>query len=84
LTGLHAALAAWHGYLDGQSRLIALSLQEVAAHCCSIAPPADPAEWRAMLEQSGIAAAAPQARQPAGPARPLGADTAEILATLPC
>jgi CoA-transferase family III len=84
LTGLHAALAAWHGYLAGQSRLIALSLQEVAAHCCSIAPPADPAEWRAVLDEAGIAAAPPQARRAAGTARPLGADTAAILAALPC
>ncbi len=84
LTGLHAALAAWHSHLDGQSRLIALSLQEVAAHCCSLAPPADPADWRAVLAEAGITAAPPQARPPSGPARPLGADTAEILAALRC
>jgi len=84
LTGLHAALAAWHSHLDGHSRLVALSLQEVAAHCCSIAPPADPAEWRAVLAESGTAAAPPQARQPADSARLLGADTAEILAALSC
>ena len=84
LTGLHAALAAWHSYLDGQSRLIALSLQEVAAHCCSLTPPADPAGWRAVLDEADIAAATPQARPASGPARLLGADTAEILAALPC
>jgi len=84
LTGLHAALAAWHSWLDGQSRLIALSLHEVTAHCCSVTAPADPAEWEDMLDYAGIAAAAPYARPVAGAARPLGADTAEILAALRC
>ena len=63
---------------------IALSLQEVAAHCCSLTPPADPAGWRAVLDEADIAAATPQARPASGPARLLGADTAEILAALPC
>jgi hypothetical protein len=33
LTGLHAAVAAWHSYTNGGGRLLALALRDVVAHC---------------------------------------------------
>ncbi len=88
LTGIHAALAAWQSYLDGRSRLVALALHDVVVHCCQLDLPVDPAdrraEWGEVLACSGVQAAPPIARSPAGAARPLGADTTEILAALPC
>lgn len=81
LTGLHAALAAWCCYRQGRSRLVAMALRDVVAHCIQ-AGSGDPAGWAGILARSGVAAAAPRARAPAGPARPLGADTAATLAEL--
>ena len=85
LTGLHAALAAWCSHFGGTSRLIAFALTDVVAHCIEAAP-CDPAQtrrdWAKHLARAGVTAAAPMARQAAGPARSLGADTAGILAEL--
>ena len=33
LTGIHAALQSWQSYLDGGSKLIALSLQDTVSYC---------------------------------------------------
>lgn len=85
LTGIHAALAAWASWQAGGGRLISLALRDVAACCLAFdLPPsvealqARQAEWTALALRHGIRQ--PQARQPAGPAPALGADTAAVLA----
>jgi hypothetical protein len=75
LTGLHAALAAWAGFRQGGGRLRSIALADVVGHCVTFARPAVPAG-------PADAAALPQARTPAGLARPLGADTAAVLGDL--
>jgi len=85
LTGLHAALAAWAGWLKGGGELIALSLRDVLSHIVHRdLPPTSAAlrerqrEWTALASEAG-AVHAPRARRPNQAARPLGADTAEVL-----
>ena len=91
LTGLHAALAAWAGWLQGGGRLVAVSLAGVMRHCIAFDLPASTqalrqrqAKWTDLALRAGIAA--PAARQPQASAVALGADTDEVLATLgaPC
>jgi hypothetical protein len=91
LTGLHAALAAWAGWLQGGGRLLAVSLAGVMRHCIGFDLPSSPAalrqrqmEWTALALRAGVAA--PGARQPRARAAALGADTAAVLAELqaPC
>jgi crotonobetainyl-CoA:carnitine CoA-transferase CaiB-like acyl-CoA transferase len=85
LTGLHAALAAWLGYLQGGGRLFSLALAEVVAHGIRFAALDDAQAWRARSrEWSGHIAEAdvaqPRARPTSASARELGADTTEVLA----
>jgi hypothetical protein len=87
LSGLHAALIAWARWQSGRGGLIALSLRDVVAHCAGFDLPPTNGDvlerthcWAELVESQGIVPAAPQARLPAGSARPLGADTASILA----
>jgi crotonobetainyl-CoA:carnitine CoA-transferase CaiB-like acyl-CoA transferase len=89
LTGMHAALAAWAGYLRGGGELIELSLRDVVAHCIRFEREIDPAsasararyrDWMAVLAQSGVRTALPSARTPAAMAHTLGADTQAVLA----
>lgn len=91
LTGIHAALAAWSFHRAGGGRLISLALSDVVAHCLGYHRPASSAalqarqaEWTAMAQRHGIRE--PQVRAPAGAARPLGADTCDVMAELglPC
>lgn len=86
LTGIHAALAAWSNHLDGRSRLVALALTDVVAHCIQFGGTDDAAarrdEWAELLARSGAIVAAPLARYGAGSGRAMGADTAAILAEL--
>jgi hypothetical protein len=86
LTGLHAALAAWHCWQSGTGGLVSVSLRDVAAHCANFDRPAGTdamqqrrLQWQEILEAHGATAAGPTARMPAGAARPLGADTATVL-----
>lgn len=91
LTGLHAALAAWAGWLravaSGQGGgLISLPLAAVVARAAGFEAPGGPqalrarhAQWQQQLQANGIAAAAPRARPAATAARALGADTAAVL-----
>lgn len=81
LTGITAALAAWASWQAGGCRIVSLALAQVVAHARGLGEAGDelPA-WQAMAERD----AAPMyaLRAPAGRARPLGADTAAVLASL--
>jgi crotonobetainyl-CoA:carnitine CoA-transferase CaiB-like acyl-CoA transferase len=96
LAGLHAAvsaLAAWNG---GGGRLLDVALRDVTAHALAFDAPAAEARvrrienggdaWEVVAGRERATVAAPRAREPAGAARPLGADTAAVLAELgvPC
>lgn len=87
LTGLHAALAAWAGWLGGGGQLVSLALRDVVRHCLHFDLPAsDEAlrarqrEWAAIADADG-GARAPAARKPAGKAPELGAHNAGLV---PC
>lgn len=87
LTGMHAALAAWTGYLRGGGELISLSLRDVVAHCIRVGCEFDARsvreryrDWMAVLKKSGVQAAAPITRVPSTAAHALGADTQAVLA----
>ncbi len=84
LAGLHAALAAWTSHAQGGGRLLSLALAEVVAHAIEFADLRDaPAararaeDWAAHISDADVGP--PRARAPAGTARNLGADTAEVL-----
>lgn len=51
LTGLHAALAAWAGYLQGGGRLFSLPMCDVVTHCAQYDLPQSPAAIRARQRQ---------------------------------
>jgi CoA-transferase family III len=85
LTGLHAALAAWVGYLQGGGRLLSLALADVVAHgigCAALgdqwACRARAQEWGGRITEADVAR--PRARAASASARAFGADTAEVLA----
>jgi hypothetical protein len=86
LTGLHAALAAWASWRDGGGEIVALSLAEVTAHVLA----ADPADAVAARTRAWAAIAEADAhdlypvRRAPRPAPSLGADTARVLADMPC
>jgi crotonobetainyl-CoA:carnitine CoA-transferase CaiB-like acyl-CoA transferase len=89
LTGLHAALAAWSGWLGGGGRLLSVALAEVVAHCLQFELPQTEAlrraraeEWRQQILIAGEPIAPPRARQAVAPAAALGADTAAVLREL--
>lgn len=100
LAGLHAALAAQASWQAGGSRLLDISLCNVAAHAASFAPDAiasaslEPATkrtklgdaWNVRVAERTVAVAAPRARKANQPARALGADTARVLEEfqIPC
>ena len=87
MTGLHAALAAWAGYLGGGAGLVSLALRDVVRHCVQFDLPESiealrerNGAWTAIALQAGPCMA-PHARQTAG-ARALGADTATVFEEL--
>ncbi len=87
LTGMHAALAAWAGYLQGGGKLIALSLRDVVAHCMRDDNEFDVRsvreryrDWVDVLEKSGEYVASARARSVIAKAHALGADTQKVLA----
>lgn len=89
LTGLHAALAAWSGYFGGGGMLIALSMQQVVAHCARWEMPADREalaaqwhRWTDMAWRAGFVERRPVAPPPGEGARAFGADTSAVLAEL--
>lgn len=86
LTGWHAALAALAGFYSGGGGLLSLSLVEVVRHCAQFRRPDDGAalrdRWQRWQQQAGVSGSImpPQARPIVGRARPVGADTARVLA----
>jgi len=89
LTGLHAAVSALAHLRAGEGALLDLSLRDVTAHCLALATARDGA--CALARGSGFevvagparaAVSAPRGALPTGAARPLGADTAALLAEL--
>ena len=85
LTGLHAALLAWDGWLRGGGGLRALALRDVVGHVITATGVDTPwraqsRAWQALLEREGIAPQPPRWRHVCKPAAPLGADNARILA----
>jgi crotonobetainyl-CoA:carnitine CoA-transferase CaiB-like acyl-CoA transferase len=80
LAGLHAAVAAAASLRAGGGHLLDVALRDVTAHAAAFRPSRD--EQAALLS----CVSPPRARRPARAARPLGADTASILAELgvPC
>ncbi|HET8709824.1 MAG TPA: CoA transferase, partial [Spongiibacteraceae bacterium] len=87
LTGMHAALAAWAGYLRGGGDLISLSLRDVVRHCMHAGGALDAQslrdryrDWMAVLETSGERISPPRARVPVAAARSFGIDTPAVLA----
>lgn len=86
LTGLHAALAAWCGFLGGGAGLISVALCGVVRHCIQFDLPASEQElrerqrsWTALAASHGLTAKLPQARAVQGSARALGTDTAAVF-----
>jgi hypothetical protein len=73
LAGLCAAAAALDACQRGGGALLDVPLRDVAAHAASVAPA--PARWEGPV-------AAPRARASRGSARPLGADTQDVLASV--
>jgi hypothetical protein len=86
LAGLFAAAGALAAWRSGESRLLDVALCAAAAHALGDPSPAgarmrgDPEGW--CVEAGGESARVlpPRARVPGGRARPLGADTREVLA----
>ena len=89
LTGLHAAVAALAHLRAGEGALLELALRDVTAHCLGLGAGRDGARVEAHGLGFDVVAgcarapvAPPRAALPAGRARPLGADTAALLAEL--
>jgi hypothetical protein len=87
LTGMHAALAAWWSFTHGGGRLLSVALHDVIAFGIQFAGANDATEnrataaaWSASITPADVAP--PRARASPGSARPLGADTQAVLATL--
>lgn len=72
LAGLHAAAVALAAHEGGGGVLLDVALAKVAAAAAACAPPAE--------EDASLPVAPPRARRAAARARPLGADTARVLA----
>jgi crotonobetainyl-CoA:carnitine CoA-transferase CaiB-like acyl-CoA transferase len=91
LAGIHAAVCALEAFRAGESRLLDVSLREVAAAAATGG--GGGREARVLragcgfeVEAGGVRqpVCAPRARRPAGRARPLGADTAAVLREMEC
>lgn len=85
LTGMHAALAAWHSHIHGGGQLLSLALRDVTACCARLGwPPSTDAlrrrhaAWMEMLNPDEVRQ--PQPRYASGSARPPGADNAALCA----
>jgi hypothetical protein len=88
LSGLHAALAAWAGWLQGGGGLTSIALSEVVRYALCF----DRAEgevllarqraWTQRLRDANVEAAGPRARSARGTAAVLGADNAAVLGAL--
>lgn len=85
LTGMHAALAAWHSFKQGGGHLVSLALRDVTAYCAGFDLPADDdalrerhQSWQELLNPDDVRP--PQPRYASVTARPLGADNAALMA----
>ncbi|HXK23283.1 MAG TPA: CoA transferase [Myxococcota bacterium] len=80
LAGLHAAVAATASLRTGGGHLLDLALRDVTAHAAAFRPSREDRT----VSIHGVSP--PRARHPVRTARPLGADTASVLAELgvPC
>lgn len=91
-TGLHAALAAWAGWLQGGAGLLSIALCDVMRHVVATDPVSGSlldraAFWRdrvtdgqRALRRAGVRPELPQARVPSGVAADMGAHTEDVLA----
>ncbi|WP_420429274.1 CoA transferase [Algiphilus sp.] len=91
LTGLHAALAAWEGWLRGGGGLRALALRDVVGHVITSAGVDTPwraraQQWQRALQARGLMPQPPVWHDPPGSAAALGADNARLLPprAMPC
>lgn len=86
LAGLHAALAAWAGWLRGGAGIIDLPLVQGVRDCAGFEWPGSLPQrwrdWRLHLRASQYPVLAPQARRADGVAAALGADTEAVLRDL--
>lgn len=89
VAGMHGALAVFDAWRSGGGVLLDVSLRESIAHVLGLAMPAQ--RGRVVRSACGSevalgdvreAVSPPRARIPAGPARPLGADTAAVFEEL--
>ncbi len=85
LTGMHAAVAAWHSHINGGGALLSLALRDVTAHCAAFDLPGSEAAlrerheaWSNMVNPDDVQA--PRPRYAAGTARQMGADNAALFA----
>jgi crotonobetainyl-CoA:carnitine CoA-transferase CaiB-like acyl-CoA transferase len=93
LTGLHAAVSALAQLRAGEGALLELALRDVTGHCLGLGSARDGAcveargsDFEVVAGGERAAVSAPRAVLPPGRTRPLGADTAAVLAELgiPC
>ncbi|HEY8155975.1 MAG TPA: CoA transferase [Myxococcota bacterium] len=91
LTGIHAAVCALEAFHAGEAVLLDVCLRDVAAAAATSSAGAREARVSRRgrgfeVEAGGVRqpVRAPHARRPAGRARPLGADTAAVLAEIGC
>jgi crotonobetainyl-CoA:carnitine CoA-transferase CaiB-like acyl-CoA transferase len=89
LTGLHAALAAWAGFLAGGGALLELALSKVTAAAANFALPDTPAarrmryrRWSETLTAAAEPIGTPRVRAARTHAAELGAHTAAVLSEL--
>jgi crotonobetainyl-CoA:carnitine CoA-transferase CaiB-like acyl-CoA transferase len=87
LTGLHAAVAALAQLRSSEGALLELSLRDVTAHCLGLGGAREGARvevrnrsFEVVDGGARVPVAPPRAALPAGRARPLGADTASLIA----
>jgi len=87
LTGLHAALAAWAGWLSGEAALLDVALRNVAAHVCSFETPTTVdalthriSDWQAVLDEAGVQASRPMAEVTKAKAAQLGGHNDRLTA----
>jgi hypothetical protein len=89
LTGLHAAVAALASWKGGRGQLLDFAMCDVAAHVLGFGP--EPSEavvnkvgsgWEVVAGDQRAAVAPPRARAVEEAARPLGADTKDVLEEL--
>lgn len=84
LTGLHAAVAAWHSHINGGGRLISVALSDVVGHCLQFDLPESRTQirirqqtWTRMIRSDDIRL--PQPRRSVMGAVDLGKDNESVI-----